>query len=375
MLHNAHTQQFIDFCKQFATKYIRPNVLAWDKAGAFPKWLYEELGKAGFLGMQIPEEYGGTALDYHTYTQAIIEISKVCGSVGLFIAAHNSLVSRHIVQFGSDMQKAKYLPQLASGEYLGAWALTEPSAGSDAVSLQCNAVFDGNSWVLNGSKIFITQGASAQVVVVLAKTGNEKNNITAFLVEKGTKGFSAGKPLDKLGMKACETVQLFFDNCIVPDSNRVGNAGEGFRQAMQILDGGRISITALSLGIAKGAYQIALQYAKQREQFGKKIIDFQATGFKLSQTATELYAAELMLKDACAKKDAGLSTTKESAMCKFFASELAVKTANDAVQILGGYGYTTDYLIEKYYRDAKLCTIGEGTSEIQQLIILKEIWK
>ncbi|SDE31227.1 acyl-CoA dehydrogenase family protein [Niabella drilacis] len=358
---------------QFAQKHIKPFVLDWDKQSAFPKELFCQLAEMGLMGMLSMPEYGGLALNYEAYADAITTISQYCGSVGLSIAAHNSLVSQHICQFGNEAQKKKYLPGLCNGSSLGAWALTEPNAGSDAAGMTCSALRTDKGWALNGCKTFITQGASADVIVVIAKTDNGKNGHTAFLVEKNTPGFSAGKPLEKLGMRASETVELFFNDCIVSDDTRIGAVGNGFKQTMQILDGGRISIAALSLGIAKGAYELALQYAKKRQQFGKAIIDFQAIGFKLAEMATKIYAAELMLKDVCIKKDAGANTIKESAMCKLFASELAVKVSGEAVQIMGGNGYMTGFGVEKYYRDAKLCTIGEGTSEIQKLIIQREI--
>lgn len=363
----------IDYLKEFIEKEIKSEVLKWDKAGEFPRDLYNKIGDFGLLGMLIPETYGGTNLSYNDYANSLVEVSKKCGSLGLSIAAHNSLVSQHIYQFGNEFQKRKYLPNLCSGAFLGAWALTEPNAGSDASGSTCKAVETDTGWKINGTKNFITQGATADVIVLIAKTGDKKDSHTAFLIDRDTKGFNPGKPLSKLGMKASETVELFFDDCEIPNENIIGEIGKGFKQAMQILDGGRISIAALSLGIAKGAYETAFNYAKIREQFGKPIIDFQAIGFKLAGLATDIYAAELMLKDVCKLKDNNNHTTKESAMCKLFCSELAVKAACEAVQILGGYGYITDYLVEKHYRDAKLCTIGEGTSEIQKLIITREL--
>lgn len=372
-MNNAIQKDIKEASEQFVEKYIKPYVTEWDKAGRFPRSLHIQLGEAGLLGMLIPENYGGSDLDYHAYASALITVSKSCGSLGLTLAAHNSLVSQHLYQFGTERQKKKYLPGLSIGSLLGAWALTEPSAGSDAGNVSCRPEKKGDYWVLNGSKIFITQGASADLLIVLAKTGTGKNNLTAFIVRKGTLGFSAGQSLQKLGMRASETAELFFDNCIIPDENRIGEPGDGFRQTMYILEGGRISIAALSLGIAKGTYELALDYAREREQFGKKILDFQVTGFKFSGMATEIYAAELMLKEVCERKNRGQTIQKESAMCKLFASELAVKVSGHAVQILGGYGYMQDYRVEKHFRDAKLCTIGEGTSEIMKSIILKSL--
>ena len=349
--------------------------MQWDETQEFPVQVFKEMGKLGLMGVLVPEQYGGAGLGYLEYSTIIQEVSKVCGSIGLSLAAHNSLCTGHILMFGNEEQKTKYLPKLTTAEYIGAWGLTEPATGSDAGNIQTTAVKDGDSWILNGTKCWITHGKSGDVAVVIARTGEPraKNNATAFIVERGTPGFSGGKKENKLGMRASETAEMIFDNCRIPDSARMGNVGDGFKQSLKILDGGRISIAALALGIAKGAYEAALQYSKEREQFGKPIADFQGISFKLADMATEIMAAELLIAQAAYKKNKGLPMTKEAAMAKYYASEVAVKVSNDAVQIFGGYGYTKDFPVEKFYRDSKLCTIGEGTSEIQKIVIAREV--
>jgi alkylation response protein AidB-like acyl-CoA dehydrogenase len=333
------------------------------------------MGKLGLMGVFVPEEYGGAGLSYFEYKTVIEEIAKVCGSIGLSLAAHNSLCTGHILAFANEEQKKKYLPKLASGEWLGAWGLTEANTGSDAGNMKCTATREGDEWVINGTKNWITHGKSGDIAVVMCRTGEPrtKNNSTAFIVERGTKGFSAGKKENKLGMRASETTEMIFDNCRIPDSNRIGEPGDGFRQAMKVLDGGRISIASLALGIAKGAYEAALQYSQERYQFDQPISNFQGISFKLADMATEIQAAELLTLQACDLKNRGLQMTKEAAMAKYYASEVAVRVANEAVQVFGGYGYTKDFPVEKHYRDAKLCTIGEGTSEIQKLVISREV--
>jgi alkylation response protein AidB-like acyl-CoA dehydrogenase len=329
------------------------------------------------MGVLVPEAYGGSGLTYFEYKAVIEEIASVCGSIGLSIAAHNSLCTGHILQFGNEAQKQKYLPSLASGTHLGAWALTEPGTGSDAGNMKCSAVKEGNEWVLNGTKCWITHGKSGDVAVIIARTGEPRtpNNCTAFIVERGTPGFSGGKKENKLGMRASETAEIILENCRIPDENKLGETGDGFKQAMKILDGGRISIASLSLGIAKGACQAAIQYAKERHQFDQPIANFQGISFKLADMATEIEAADLLTLQACDLKVKGLPVTKVAAMAKYYASEVAVKVANEAVQVFGGYGYTKDFPVEKFYRDAKLCTIGEGTSEIQKIVIAREVLK
>ncbi|WP_336516295.1 acyl-CoA dehydrogenase family protein [Pollutibacter soli] len=361
--------------REFAQKHIRPHVMAWDEDQIFPAEVFKEMGKLGLMGVLIPEEYGGSGLGYFEYIAVIKEIAKVCGSVGLSLAAHNSLCSGHINLFGSEEQKRKYLPDLASGVHLGAWGLTEPNTGSDAANMKTTAVRDGDDWVLNGTKCWITHGISGDVAVVIARTGEPRTsgNSTAFIVERGRNGFSGGKKENKLGMRASETAEMIFDNCRIPDANRLGNIGDGFRQSLKVLDGGRISIAALSLGIAQGAYEASLKYAKERYQFDQPIASFQGISFKLADMATEIAAAELLTMQAADKKMKGLPMTRDAAMAKYYASEVAVKVANDAVQIFGGYGYTKDFPVEKFYRDSKLCTIGEGTSEIQKIVIAREV--
>lgn len=349
--------------------------MEWDETQEFPLHIFKELGKLGMMGVFVPEEYGGAGLGYFEYKAIVEEIAKVCGSIGLSVAAHNSLCTGHILAFGNEAQKQKYLPKLATAEWLGAWGLTEPNTGSDAGNMKCAAVKNGDNWILNGTKCWITHGKSGDVAVVIARTGEprSRNNATAFVVERGTAGFSAGKKENKLGMRASETAEMIFENCVVPDANRLGEVGEGFKQSLYVLDGGRISIASLSLGIAKGAYEAALQYSKERYQFDQPISNFQGISFKLADMATEIMAADMLTLQACDLKNKKKKLTKESAMAKYYASEVAVKTANDAVQIFGGYGYTKDFPVEKYYRDAKLCTIGEGTSEIQKLVIARDI--
>lgn len=360
---------------QFAAQYIKPHVMDWDEAQLFPENTMHKMGEYGFLGVLVPEKYDGAGLGYQEYVSIITEIAKVCGSIGLSVAAHNSLCTGHILQFGNEEQKQKYLPKLATGQWLGAWGLTEPNTGSDAMRMKCTAEKDGDHWIINGTKNWITHGKSGHVAVVIARTGEllDSHGMTAFIVERGTPGFKAGKKENKLGMRASETAEMIFEDCRVHKSQILGEVGEGFIQAMKILDGGRISIASLSLGIAKGAYEASVQYAQEREQFGKPIIKFQAIAFKLADMATKIQAAELLTRKAAAMKDRGERVTKMSAMAKYYASEVAVWVANEAVQIFGGYGYTKDYPVEKYYRDAKLCTIGEGTSEIQKIVISRII--
>lgn len=363
--------------KDFAEKNIRPYVMEWDEAQTFPKGTMQEMGKLGLLGVLVPEEYGGAGLGYFEYITAIIEITKVCSSVGLSMAAHNSLCTGHILQFGNEEQKKKWLPKLASGEWIGAWGLTEANTGSDAMRMKCVAKEDGDSYIINGSKNWITHGITGDVAVVLARTGEllDSNGITAFVVERGTPGFKGGKKENKLGMRASETAEMIFEDCRVPKANILGKVGEGFKQAMKILDGGRISIAALSLGIAKGSMEAALKYSKEREQFGQPIANFQAISFKLADMATRIEAAELLTLQAADLKMKGKPMTKESAMAKYYASEVCVWAATEAIQIFGGYGYTKDFPVEKFYRDSKLCTIGEGTSEIQKLVIARNVLK
>jgi alkylation response protein AidB-like acyl-CoA dehydrogenase len=363
--------------RDFAEKEIRPNFMEWDESQEFPVHVFKKLGELGLMGVFIPEEYGGSGFGYDEYITVVSEISKVCGSIGLSVAAHNSLCTGHIYYHGSEEQKKKYLPLLATAEWIGAWGLTETGTGSDAGGMNTTAVLEGNEWVLNGSKNFITHGKSGDVAVIIARTGEkgDSKGMSAFIIEKGTPGFSAGKKENKMGMRASETCELIFDNCRIPAENLIGEVGKGFQQAMQILDGGRISIGALALGIAKGAYEAAVKYSKEREQFGKPISQFQAIAFKLADMATQIEAAELLLYQASYLKNNKKNLTKESAIAKYYASEVAVTVANEAVQIFGGYGYTKDFPVEKFYRDAKLCTIGEGTSEIQKLVISREILK
>lgn len=369
------TEQVASVARDFAQQHIRPFVMEWDESQEFPAHVFREMGKLGLMGVLVPEAYGGSGLSYFEYVAVIEEIAKVCGSVGLSLAAHNSLCTGHILQFGNEGQKTKYLSRLATGEWIGAWGLTEPNTGSDAGNMQTTAVKDGDHWIINGTKNWITHGRSGQVAVVIARTGEPRasGNSTAFIIERGTPGFSGGKKENKLGMRASETAEMIFDQCRIPDSQRLGEVGDGFRQALKILDGGRISIAALSIGIAKGAYEAALQYSKERKQFDQPISNFQGISFKLADMATEIEAAELLTLQAADLKNKKLPMTKEAAMAKYYASEVAVKVSTDAVQIFGGYGYTKDFPVEKYYRDSKLCTIGEGTSEIQKTVIARQL--
>lgn len=364
--------------KDFAQAEILPHVSEWDEAQHFPRDLFTKMGEYGFLGVLVPEEYSGSGLGYAEYISIIDEIAQVCGSIGLSVAAHNSLCTNHILTFGNEAQKKKYLPKLATGQWVGAWGLTEPNTGSDAGRMRTVAERqEDGSYILNGAKNFITHGLTGEVAVVIARTGEllDSHGMTAFIVERGQAGFRGGKKEDKLGMRASETAEMIFENCHIPADQVLGEVGEGFIQSMKILDGGRISIAALSLGIAKGAYQHALRYSQEREQFGKTISRFQAIAFKLADMATEIEASELLIREAGRLKDAHLPVTKLSAMAKLYASETCVKVSNEAVQIFGGYGYTKEYPVEKYYRDSKLCTIGEGTSEIQKLVISRQLMK
>lgn len=363
--------------KDFAAKHIKPYVMEWDEAQIFPVDLFKQMGQLGLMGVLVPQEYGGSGFGYFEYIKVIEEIAKVCGSIGLSVAAHNSLCTGHILTFGTEEQKKKWLPKLATAEYIGAWGLTEANTGSDALGMNTTAVLKGDYYVVNGSKNWITHGKSGDIAVVMVRTGEkgDAHGISAIVIEKGTPGFTHGKKENKLGMRASETTELIFDNVKVPKENLLGVEGEGFKQAMKILDGGRISIAALSLGIAKGAYEAALAYSKERHQFGKAISNFQAIAFKLADLATEIEASELLIYQAADMKNKGLNMTKQAAMAKYFASEVCVKAATEAVQIFGGYGYTKDFPVEKYYRDSKLCTIGEGTSEIQKVVIAREILK
>ncbi|HRS38574.1 MAG: acyl-CoA dehydrogenase family protein [Bacteroidota bacterium] len=363
--------------RKFAETHIRPDMMKWDEEQLFPVELFRKMGEQGLMGILVPHEYGGSGLSYFEYMTAIVEVARVCGSIGLSMAAHNSLCTGHILAFGNEQQKQQYLPKLASGQWIGAWGLTEANTGSDAMRMQCVAKQDGDHWVINGSKNWITHGKSGDVAVVLARTGDllDSKGITAFIVERGTQGFKAGKKENKLGMRASETAELIFEDCRIHKDQVLGNVGDGFVQAMKVLDGGRISIASLALGIAKGAYDAALKYSRERQQFGKPIADFQAIGFKLADMATKIEAAELLTLQAADLKNRGEKCTKQSAFAKYYASEVSVQVSTDAVQIFGGYGYTKDFPVEKFYRDSKLCTIGEGTSEIQKLVISREILK
>lgn len=374
---NENQTMIAQMVRDFAEKEIRPHMNQWDADEFFPVDVMKKMGDLGLLGMYIPEQYGGSGMGYFEYATALMELGKVCGGVGLSVAAHNSLCSGHIYYHGTEEQKNKYLPKLASGEWIGAWGLTEPNTGSDAMRMKTTAVKEGNEWVINGAKNWITHGLSGDVAVVLVRTGEllDSQGITAFIIEKGTPGFSAVKIEGKLGVRASETAELIFDNVRVPEANVIGEVGQGFVQAMKVLDGGRISIAALSCGVARGAYEASVKYAKEREQFGKPIGQFQAIAFKLADMATQVEAAEMLTYQAAYNKNNGLPMTKEGAFAKYFASEVAVKCGNEAVQIMGGYGYTREYPAEKFLRDAKLMTIGEGTSEIQKLVISREILK
>lgn len=372
-----NVQMVAEAARNFARKEILPFVMDWDEQQWFPFELFKKMGDIGLMGMIIPEEYGGSGLGYEEYVAAIVELTKVDPSVGLSMAAHNSLCTNHIYSFGNEEQRKKYLPKLTSGEWAGAWGLTEPNTGSDAGNMRTTAVKDGDYWVINGAKNFITNGKSGQVATVIVRTGEigDSHGMTAFVIEKGTPGFSAGKKENKMGMRASETAELIFNDCRVHESQILGKVGEGFVQSLKILDGGRISIAALSLGIAIGAYDAALAYSKERHQFNQPISNFQAISFKLADMATEIEAARLLIDRASFLKNQGISVNKESAMAKLYASEIAVKVANEAVQIFGGYGFIKDFPVEKFYRDVKLCTIGEGTSEIQKLVIARSILK
>lgn len=363
--------------RDFAEKEIRPNVMKWDESQEFPVELFKKAGELGLMGVLVPHEYGGSGFGYFEYITVIREIAKVCGSIGLSVAAHNSLCTNHILKFGSEEQKQKWLPKLATGEWIGAWGLTEPNTGSDAGRMQCTAKQDGDHWIINGTKTFITHGKSGDVIVAIVRTGEllDSHGMTAFVVERGTPGFNAGKKEDKLGMRASETAEVIFDNCRVHKDNILGEVGEGFVQAMKILDGGRISIGSLGLGIGEGALEAAINYSKERNQFGKPIASFQAISFKLADMATEIEAAKLLLYQAADKLMKGEKVNRLSAMAKYKASEVGVSVSTEAVQIFGGYGYIKEFPVEKFYRDSKLCTIGEGTSEIQKLVISRELLK
>jgi len=373
----ADREMIRKMASEFAEKHIRPYVMEWDEAQYFPVDTFKAMGELGLMGVLVPESLGGAGLGYHEYVDVIVEIAKVCGAVGLSVAAHNSLCTGHILAFGNDEQKKKWLPKLATGEWIGAWGLTEANTGSDAMRMQTTAVLDGDHDVVNGSKNWITHGKTGDVAVVMVRTGElgSSKGISAIVIEKGSPGFTHGKKENKLGMRASETTELIFDNCRVPKENLLDIEGTGFKQAMKVLDGGRISIAALSLGIAKGAYEAAVKYAKERHQFGQPIANFQGISFKLADMATEIQASELLIHQAAHLKNNGMEVTKVSAMAKYMASEVAVKCSTEAVQIFGGYGYTKDFPVEKFYRDSKLCTIGEGTSEIQKLVIAREVLK
>jgi alkylation response protein AidB-like acyl-CoA dehydrogenase len=374
---NENQKMITQMVRDFAEKEIRPNMKKWDDEEIFPEETMKKMGELGLLGIFVPEEYGGSGFSYFEYATALMELGKVCGGVGLSVAAHNSLCTGHIYYHGNEEQKKKYLPLLASGEFIGAWGLTEPNTGSDAMRMKTTAVKDGDHWVINGAKNWITHGLSGDVAVVLVRTGEllDSNGITAFIIEKGTSGFSAVKIKEKFGVRASETAELIFDNVRVHESQVIGQVGMGFKQAMQILDGGRISIAALSCGVARGAYEAALKYAQEREQFGQSISKFQAIAFKLADMATEVEAAELLTYQAADLKNRKQNLTKQGAFAKYYASEVAVKCGNEAMQIMGGYGYTKEYPAEKFLRDARLMTIGEGTSEIQKVVISREILK
>lgn len=377
MNHNSDQdlKMIAETARDFAEKNIRPHIMEWDESQIFPIDLFHQLGEMGFMGILVPEVYGGAGLGYQEYVSVLDEISQVDPSIGLSVAAHNSLCTNHILEFGNEEQKKKWLPQLASGKVIGAWGLTEHNTGSDSGGMSTTAVKDGDEWVITGAKNFITHAISGDIAVVMTRTGEKgaKNNSTAFVLEKGMPGFSSGKKENKLGMRASETAELIFDQVRVPDSHRLGEVGSGFKQAMKILDGGRISIAALSLGIARGAYKAALKYSKERNQFGQAIAKFQAISFMLADMATEIDAAELLIRRAADLKNNHQKVTREGAMAKLYASEACVRISNNALQIFGGYGYTKDFPAEKYYRDSKLCTIGEGTSEIQRLVIGRDI--
>ncbi|MFV8442890.1 acyl-CoA dehydrogenase family protein [Flavobacterium sp. LB2P44] len=375
--YNETQSMIAQSIREFAEKEIRPNIMEWDEAQTFPVPLFKKLGEMGFMGVLVPEELGGSGLGYHEYITIVEEISKVDPSIGLSVAAHNSLCTNHILTFGNEEQKKKWIPKLATAEHIGAWGLTEHNTGSDAGGMNTTAKKEGDFWIVNGAKNFITHAISGDVAVVIVRTGEkgDSKGMTAFVFEKGMPGFTSGKKENKLGMRASETAELIFDNCRIPDSNRLGEVGQGFIQAMKILDGGRISIGALSLGISKGAYEAALKYSKERHQFGQPISEFQGISFKLADMATEIEASELLLHKAAFLKEQHRPVTTLGAMAKMYASEVCVKVANEAVQIHGGYGYIKDYPVEKFYRDSKLCTIGEGTTEIQKIVISRNLLK
>jgi len=375
--YNENQQMIADMIRTFGKNEITPNVREWDDNQIFPVEVFKKLGDLGLMGVLVPAEYGGSGFSYTEYVTAIEELSILDPSIGLSMAAHNSLCTGHILQFGSEDQKKKWLPKLVTAEWIGAWGLTEHNTGSDAGAMSTTAKKDGEYWVLNGSKNFITHAISGNIAVVIARTGKkgDSHGMTAFVIEKGTEGFTSGKKEDKLGMRASETAELIFDNCRVHESNILGDVGDGFVQSMKVLDGGRISIASLGLGIAKGAYETAKKYSQEREQFGKPISHFQAIAFKIADMATKIEAAELLIYKAAYLKNNGKKVTTAGAMAKYFSSEIAVEISADAVQVLGGYGYTKDFPAERYYRDSKLCTIGEGTSEIQKIVISKQIIK
>jgi len=374
---NEHQEMISEMIRDFGRREMVPKRREWDERQEFPVELMKKMGELGLMGVLVPEEYGGSGFGYCEYVTAILEISKVDGSIGLSMAAHNSLCTGHILQFGDEVQRKKWLPKLAKADWIGAWGLTEPNTGSDAANMKTTAEREGNDWILNGAKNFITHGISCDVAVVMARTGKkgDKHGITAFVIDKGTKGFKAGRKEDKLGMRASETAEMIFDNCRVPHDQVLGEEGDGFVQSLKVLDGGRISIAALSLGIAEGALEAAIAYSKERKQFNRPIAEFQGISFKLAEMATKIEGAKLLTFHAADLKNKNKSMSKEAAMAKYYASEVAVDVTNQAVQIFGGYGYVKDYPVEKYYRDAKLCTIGEGTSEIQKLVIAREILK
>ena len=375
-INTSETQKMVfEAARDFSAKFIEPNIMEWDEAQYFPKEIFEKAGALGFMGMIIPEAYGGSGMGYHEYVTLIETISIVDPSIGLSMAAHNSLCSNHIYSFGNEEQRLRWLPNLCSGTLIGAWGLTEHNTGSDAKGMSTTARKNGNTWVLNGTKNFITHGISGDIAVVIARNGEkgDSRGMTAFVVERGTPGFTAGKKENKLGMRASETAEMVFDNCVIPDENRLGPVGEGFIQSMKILDGGRISIAALSLGVAKGSFNASLKYSKERKQFGKAISSFQGISFKLADMATEIEAAVLLTHKASELKNQGKNVTQAGAMAKLFSSEVCVKVANEGVQIHGGYGFIKDFPVEKFFRDSKLCTIGEGTSEIQKLVIARKL--
>ena len=374
---NENQKMIAEMCRDFAEKNIRPKMMEWDESQEFPVQLFKQMGELGLMGVLVPQEYGGAGLSYLEYVTAITEIGAVCGSIALSMAAHNSLCTGHILAHANEEQKKRWLPKLATAEWIGAWGLTEHNTGSDSGGMNTTAVKDGEYWVINGAKNFITHAISGDIAVVMTRTGEkgDSHGMTAFAVERGTPGFSSGKKENKLGMRASETAEMIFQDCRVHQSNMIGKEGDGFIQAMKVLDGGRISIAALSLGIAKGATKAATKYAKEREQFGQPIANFQGIAFKLADMHTEYEAAELLTLQAADMKNRGLNVTVKSAMAKYYASEVCVRSSTEAVQIFGGYGFTKDFPAEKYFRDSKLCTIGEGTSEIQKVVIAKNLIK